>query len=416
MAVFQMVTDESLAAQIGKAQRRIVFVAPGVTKGVATALVAAYKRKPDSVTVILDSNEEAYRIGFGDPEGLKLLHEYTSDEGIPLRLQAGIRIGLAVLDETLTIWAPTPKAVEAERKEEEPNAIVLGATAADTLHQAVGGGTSSVPQAQAEIGKCLIPPEDTEKTVNGLAANPPAPFDLSQKTRVFSTKFQFVEFEVRGAEWTQRSIKISSLLLNADLPDEIQDILETQIRPYHASSEVEILAPTLVQGEVAYSKSGERIMVPTRQANLDALWKSIVSRYLVKLKGFGWLIRRSDMSAFRTAIACYEEILTAWVEGFRVKMQKDEERLVAEIVKSIESRVARAAVQNKGKKTDFEAEVRKGLTRMRTIEPNVRIVMKDVSWESTSDVEFTEAMRAALPPEELRGWFEVFEAAPERRS
>ena len=67
------------------------------------------------------------------------------------------------------------------------------------------------------------------------------------------------------------------------------------------------------------------------------------------------------------------------------------------------------------KPINLEDEVRRGLASMRVIEPNVRIVLKDVSWESTRNEEFTAALQAVLPPTELEGWFEEFTAAKERK-
>ena len=57
---------------------------------------------------------------------------------------------------------------------------------------------------------------------------------------MFSTTFQFVETELQGAEWTMGRIKVSSLLLNSDLPDSLPDVLETQIRPYGTKGHVTI--------------------------------------------------------------------------------------------------------------------------------------------------------------------------------
>jgi len=85
--------------------------------------------------------------------------------------------------------------------------------------------------AKVEIGCEPFTPEQVAKTVAALKENPPAPFDLSVKTRVFSTKFQFVEFELRGAAWTTREIKVSSLLLNPDVPEELQELFETLTTP-----------------------------------------------------------------------------------------------------------------------------------------------------------------------------------------
>jgi hypothetical protein len=338
MPMFHAVTDESLVTHIQGARRRIAYLAPGVTRRVAEALVAAYESKSASVTVILDDNEDAYRIGFGDPEGLARLHRFASDRGITLRRQAGLRLGVLVADDVVTIWSPTPKAVETERAENEPNGIVLQGEVATVLDNAVGG-TSATSAANAEIGQETLPSEVTARIVKKLQENPPAPFDLSQKTRVFSTKFKFVEFDVQGAEWTERRIKISSVLLNADLPENIQDLLETTIRPFGAGADFEIEVQAIVAGALAYTEDQQPILTKTRQADLSKAWKAITTKFLVNLKGYGWLIRQADIGKFRSAANDYEKVLKAWVDKFQERMKDAENTLVTDIARLIRQRI-----------------------------------------------------------------------------
>ena len=67
MSTFQEVNDASLIKLIGKAQQRVVFVAPGVHQAVAEALG---KRLVEidrlQVTVVIDPDEDVCRIGYGD--------------------------------------------------------------------------------------------------------------------------------------------------------------------------------------------------------------------------------------------------------------------------------------------------------------------------------------------------------------
>jgi hypothetical protein len=106
--------------------------------------------------------------------------------------------------------------VAGDRSVEQPSSL------ADVIRYAVRADDSNVLLAKAEIGcEPFTPEQQVAKTVAALKENPPAPFDLSVKTRVFSTKFQFVEFELRGAAWTTREIKVSSWLLNPDVPEEL---------------------------------------------------------------------------------------------------------------------------------------------------------------------------------------------------
>lgn len=414
MSTFAAVDDIYLARAIDRAVARVVYVAPGVGKELANALARAITRSELAVTIILDSDEDAYRIGYGDPEALVVLHEAARTQQFPVRQQKGLRLGLLVADEDLVIWAPTARAVEPERTQAQPNGIVLDGAAIRKLEAAVGAEGSNVLPGDADIGRAGLSPEELERMVAGLKSNPPAPFDLARRARVFSTKFQYVEVEIRGAEWADRRIRLSSLLLNADLPDDLQDLLETQVRPFQFAHDVELNVPYLVNGRHAYERNGERMFVPMTQAALAKEWAGVRDRYLRQVKGFGWLIRRDRLEAFRAEIDAYEETLRAWVIAFRAHVKKTEAKLIQSIVDSISSRLRRSARPDTYAGIDIAEEVRRGLERMRRAEPGVKVVIKDVSWESARDEEFMCALEAAFAPSELAGWFEEFVAAPER--
>ena len=212
MNTFVAIDDNALAQQIGSASRRVVLVAPGVSSGVAEALGQCFAKPSDiSVTVVLDSDDEAYQIGYGDREGLECLQDLVTKYRIAVRSQQGVRIGLLLTDEDVLIWSPTPRAVEGQRKSEEPNGLTFKTESggerneeflslSTRLAEAVGSDDSDVLPSQAEIGRAPLTPDKVAETVKLLQENPPAPFDLARKTRVFSTRFQFVEFELRGSE------------------------------------------------------------------------------------------------------------------------------------------------------------------------------------------------------------------------
>ena len=56
--------------------------------------------------------------------------------------------------------------------------------------------------------------------------------------------------------------------------------------------------------------------------------------------------------------------------------------------------------------------MRKGLDIPRVIEPNAKVVYKNITVESTRDKEFLEVLRKAVPEQELEDWFQIFDAAP----
>lgn len=55
-----------------------------------------------------------------------------------------------------------------------------------------------------------------------------------------------------------------------------------------------------------------------------------------------------------------------------------------------------------------------GMQRLRVTEPHVKLLFKEIAWESTRDVEFTRAL-AKVPEIGKAPWFETFTAARERR-
>ncbi|HXG70829.1 MAG TPA: hypothetical protein VNJ04_09495 [Gemmatimonadaceae bacterium] len=101
------------------------------------------------------------------------------------------------------------------------------------------------------------------------------------------------------------------------------------------------------------------------------------------------------------------------MKGFREHVLTRQDALIADVAFAIGSRIQRA--QRKGLETlDLKQEVRRGFERLRVIEPKVRIVLKDVAWESSRDKEFMTALAQAFPKTDLEGWFEEFNVARER--
>ena len=120
--------------------------------------------------------------------------------------------------------------------------------------------------------------------------------------------------------------------------------------------------------------------------------------------------------AFEADVAAYETVLKEWVAGFKKVATNDEAAMVKQIVELIKARAQRSTANEKLKDMNIEATVTAGIQRLRVTEPGVKLVFKEISWESTGDEEFAEALRKALPAEALKGWFEVFTAARQRNT
>lgn len=419
MQTFTAVTDERLAATIRQARSRVVLVTPGISEVVALAIEAltVVLDRP-KVVVILDPDEDAYRVGYGDLKGIERLRTLVERPSITLRSQRGLRIGVLIADDDILLWAPTPKAVEGDRDEGEPNGIRLDRTAdvSAQLDQALGPDDSNAVLTRADIGRDTLNAEQVAVTVKALAANPPAPVDLSKIARIFSTKIQFVECTLRGAQWTERETKVSSLLLNADVPEGLKELFDTKIRPFSKQADLAVEVQAMVRGQLAFDMTGKPIMDSRTQAEIRQDWDDILKRYLRRMRNFGLLIRRADKPAFEAEVAAFQTVLQTWVKGFRKEVEKDENTLVSDITKLIMTRMAAKSspAQPQMKPESVEEMIRAGIQGMRIIEPSVKLVFKDVSWESTGDPEFRKALGEVLPKEDAQGWFKVYAAAPQR--
>lgn len=413
MDVFKAITDETITEIIEEAKNQLLLIMPALSDKVAKSIKDVEGKFNESdIVLIVDSNEDAYRTGYGNLEGAKMLREFiTTKKNITVRSQDGIRLGLLIADDKMLFWSPTPKAVESERINTQPNGIQIDrkGNTDEQITEAVKPKSS-----QSEIGKEELKVEEVAEIEKELKENPPAPIDLSQLAHVFSTKIQFVECTLRGAQWTEREIKVSNLLLNADVPEDFKALLDTKIRPYSKQSDVAIPVHAIIQGQLAFDKDQNKLMDNLTQVQIRKIWEDIQKRYLMRLKNFGLLIRRADKTAFKIEVANFESILKSWVDQFREIVKKDEENLIKQICDVVKSRMKDEKSMKKFNYEEIEKKIRDGLNGMRVIEPSVKVVYKDISWESIKDDEFYLALEQLLPPEDLEGWYSAYRAAPEK--
>ena len=110
------------------------------------------------VTVILDSDPEVYRLGFGDQGALEAIREASAKSLFDLREQPGVRIGVVISDETTMVYSPVSRNVEAgSTSVEKPNAIVLIGGASDRIASAAGADKSEDPRGP-EVGNRALEP------------------------------------------------------------------------------------------------------------------------------------------------------------------------------------------------------------------------------------------------------------------
>lgn len=421
MSTFCAVNDELLIRLIHQAAHRIVYIAPGLHRPVAEALCKRFGELGRlDVTLVLDAGEDVCRIGFGDLEALKLMHKMTKEAGFYVRSQPGLRVGALLVDEKTLIWSPTPRSVEAPPEaaaEPEgvsmPNGLLLGLNPGVQIAEAVcAEGTETAP-ADAEIGRAAVTPSQIAEVSAALASNPPIPVDLARITRVFSTKLQFVELKVKGAKLTQRQIRVSSELLNADANDQLRGLLDGRLRAFSDFKDRQVMVPMFVSGEQVFDKQQQPILEPVSEASLNRERNAIEADFLYDVGGFGRLMERARRAEFERRVEAYKTRLIAHSEGLRETIGVEAEGIIGDTVNLISKRIARSG----STPIDHDQLVdglRKTLTRVEDEAPTVSWVFKEVTYEQTQDQGFRAKLEKALPPtvkRRLGSWYENFNAA-----
>lgn len=419
MSTFQEVNDALLTKLIGKAQQRVVFVAPGVYQDVAEALgkrLAEIDRL--QVTVVIDPDEDVCRIGYGDAKGLELLSRYADRQSFALMAQPGLRIGVLLVDDVTLVWSPTPRSVEAaplgnaaSPTERSPNGLLLGANPGEQLAHAVSAaGTETLP-LDAEIGVEVVTKDRVQKTLDALAKNPPIPVDLARITRVFSTKLQFAELTVKGAKFSKRELKVSNDYLNADIQGELKRLVESKLRAFGDFRDEEVEVPAFNNGYEVFDSNQKRLMEKVSEASLQRQRNELERRYLFNVPGFGRLIAKDDKQELERLVNAYRVQLEAYSEGIRQRLGKHVDKIIDECVKLIADRAVRTG--SKLDEKQLRDSIKKSLDRTKDEVPEVKLVFKDVTYEQIKNPEFRAKVDKALPAakrKQLGDWADDFDA------
>lgn len=388
--------DETLKALIQLAQDRLVFLAPAVTKTVAEALAKVWRRLgKDKVSVVLDVDPEVYRLGYGDPEALTTLEEVGQHLGTMLHRQAGIRIGLVIVDDQTLVYSPTPRLIEAgPKKESQPNAVLLGPPPARIAAE-LGHGSEGVKAQKVGLDKADLAKIAEVKTE--LKENPPLSFDIAQKVRVFNAYFEFVDLSLESVLIQKRSVKLPPDLAKFTTDEELNKAIKTSVGLIGDH-------PTL---------SGARM-----KRYCDAIRK----RYLVVLRGYKPVVLRKNKAAFEGRV----RRLRVRVEAFGQKQEQElqkaidatRDRLTAQILPRIVKAPPTRWMRRIGlhpSEADIEsmlqAELGGVLGSAAEIvgKMRVKLLFMGVTFESLTDPEFIKVARKALPG--LKRFHEEYDAA-----
>lgn len=386
------IDDAKLITVLKGAERRVVFLAPGISEEVAGALADAWSRLgPDAVTVILDVDSEVCRLGYGTLKGLKIMKEAAQQFKARLCHQPGIRIGLLIVDDMAFVYSPTPLLIEAgSTQPERPNAIKLGGVPEPVAREV---GLGDHPNVQREIGLDLVTNALLTQVEDDLGRNPPAKFDLARKVRVFSSYFQFVEFELTGCFLSKKKVRIPSELIGLAEDKETRDKL-------HAS--FDLVGRTELNAKVNGNKVTEE--------SLRARRTEIMRKYLISLKGYGSVVLKINKQELEKAV----EELRQEVRGFQQQLSKALEARMDTNRKTLVKALLPTVVRNpperyvkylgpkprkEGIQQLLEQDISDAFGRPEALleQMNVTLVFKDIAYESLVEEDFLRVASMAMP-------------------
>ena len=210
-ALFCHLTSTGIAELITTANRSVCYAGPGIQREPALALVeAAIHLTPEMITVCVDFDERVMRMGYGDIEALRCLHEAQ----IEVRNAPGLRSALIIIDDEGFIFTPTALYLEAESSNEmDLNAMRLNrAQAAEARARLspeakmIAKALATTPEERERIGALSVDVSSEKiqeiqlvEVENNLKSAPPVKFDLARQVRVFEPYLQYVELSLSGA-------------------------------------------------------------------------------------------------------------------------------------------------------------------------------------------------------------------------
>ena len=413
MSTFTVVNDDALVVAISRSHKRMAYIAPGISKPVADAIGCLFERSdPPAVTVIIDSDPEVCRLGYGTVEGLRRLSELVELYQFGIRHQPGLRVAVVASDDDLLVYAPTPQLIEAgSTSGAKPNAIVIGANASAQVlaAAAVEGGTRHGLPSDAEIGQRAVTPEVMKAALDDLARTPPKAFDVARVERVFNSKLQYVELEITGYKLSARKVSLPNDLLIGDDP-ELEKRLRNSFRVLKGGGlvvEIDRIDPK--SGEIQKDKGGDPVKEPYSEGHLEADRKKLQDDFLTNITGHGWLIRRWDRQQFDQRV----ELLRLKIEAYRKGVTEALQEQLAETINELASQLlakmgdelpfrlsksllsAQPGVDEK--LTVLTEEISKAFGKTEQVfNPEIKVRYKDLTYETIQDKKFREALEAAF--------------------
>lgn len=401
-ASFLHLSSSEACNLVHAAKRQVLLCAPGLQQPLAAALVNCRRQLGrEAVRVVLDVADSTARMGYGDFDAVSLLMEGDTD----VRVEAGLRTCVLVCDDIGYAFFTPPMLVETQDDQHiGPNAMTLHPAQVQAVLNAVFPRTHPLGQPTTpQVGKELLTSIQTQQVKESLDANPPQKFDLARKVNVFNAFIEFVELRLTGLHIARHTVQLPRDLVLALRDDATAKRLLTTFK--------------LVSDESKVAKDA---------AEIDLRVRALRERYTRSLgDGLGSVILRSKRQALTSEVKSIREA----IETFQVKVLERLEKELADSRKKLVEGLLPAVkkstppalqAQVSGKPTAevlrryLDDELARVFPTAQSLigEMKLEWVPKGVTYETLSNSEFQERVRAAFPYENWDKPFREFEAAP----
>ena len=393
---FVKVDDSQIISLLDTAQDWLVYMAPGLSLDVARTIGNRWQvLGTDRVKVILDIDPEVARLGYGTLEGLELIQQIALQMKSLVFHQAGLRIGLIIVDKSLIVFSPTPLLIEASLNPGfQTNAVCLYQIP-PSIFKEIGWGQDG--ENEKSIGLQSVTPDQIEHIKADLQENPPQKFDITRTVQVFNSRFEFVEVDVRGCSISRKTASIPSELMAFIKDKDARNNLHSSYQIVRESSEL----------------SGKKI---------HQLRKQLVDTWLVIIPGFGTIVLRKNKEKLLEGI----EELKAEVSKFQKDIQEKLQEEINHNCKILVQSLLPAVIQNppprwrnqiglnpsiNSVEAMLDSDLRKSFGSAEKLiqKMEVQVIFKGITYEMLNDPKFIEAIHKAIPT--LQITHDEFEAA-----
>jgi hypothetical protein len=415
-SILSALSSRQAAKLIRRAQRRVIYAAPGIQTETAQALAErAGELLPIMITVGLDFDEHTLRMGYGTLDGVESLRA----AGIEPAHCPGLRCGIIIVDDCGWIFAPTALYLEAEpQSDETPNAVELSRSQVQALsvrlspaaqQQAIAEATKpeeaeSIAKIQCELGPAPIASAHFGAVKAAIETAPPAKFDVVRQVRVFEPYLQYVELSLTGAAVQRHRIRIPKALQNLGTSKDLEGKLKTTFDLIEKGSSLssKVLEDELNEIRKCFTpslgKDHGRVVLKSAKATLKARLDALRTKLCVHQVKVETELQARLNDSKEQVVKYYSPLAKA----------NPPDELVGSLLNISESDI-NAWIAEKLSEVFPTAEE---LIRKMTLEET----FKDVTYETLNRPDFLESVKTAFPRIDWDKAYKEFRAAGEVRT